>query len=145
MSYIDDHPTNFVWTPAVRERVNAVQRRHPWKTFINTYWDHPPDFNDPRRWPPGYYDKVSFDVWGGGGNSAGNYTGYRGKPLPKRLGDKVFNQLFYASSGPSIDWIIWFGYMYWSPATGGPGWTSAPGGPADSDPGHYSHLHVTYQ
>jgi hypothetical protein len=145
MGYLEDHPTHFNFTKRVQGRVNAVQRRFPWKTFCNSYWDHPPDTQVPRRWPPGFYDRVSFDVWGGGGSSEATYSGYRGKPLPKELGDKIFNQLFYANSGPAIDWIIWDGHMWWAPATGGPGWTSAPSGPADSDPGHYGHIHVTYQ
>ena len=150
MSYLSDHPTNFIWTPRVQERVNAVQNRHPWKTFINTYWDHPPDFwaisnGLPRRWAPGYYDMVSFDVWEGGLDANGRYTGYRGKPLRVKLGKKIFNQLFYATSGPSIDWIIYRGRMWWNPATGGPGWTVAPGGAAGSDPNHDEHMHVTYR
>lgn len=142
MSYADDHPTHFDWTNRVRAVVRRVQRHHPWQTYINTYVDHPPGFG---AWPYRFYDRVSLDVWGGGGTSAETYTGYRGKPLPKALGDEMFDELFYAKSGPLIDWIIWQGRMWWAPATGGPGWTSAPSGPPDSDPGHYSHIHCTYQ
>lgn len=146
MSYEDLHPTNFNWHPAVRARVNWVQNHHPWKTYINTYWDHPPDLvHVPRWWPPGFYDKYSFDIWGGGGDSAKNYTGYRGKQLSRDLGDKIFRQLFHANTGPAIDWIIYRGKMFWAPATGGSGWTSAPPGPPDSDPDHIHHIHVTYQ
>jgi hypothetical protein len=137
MGYLEDYPTQFNFTKRVRQRVNAIQRRHPWQTYANTYYDHPPGFNR-------YYERVSVDFWGGGGDSAETYSGYRGKPLPKALGDEIFNELFYAERGPAIDWIIWSGAMWWSPATGGPGWTSAPSGPADSDPGHYGHIHVTF-
>lgn len=145
ISYLSDHPTNFNWNPRVKERVALIQRRHPWKTFINTYWDHPPDFHTPRLWPVDFYSKKSFDVWGGGGNSQATYSGYRGKPLPQELGKRIFHEIFNASGGPPIDWCIYRGKMYWSPKTGGSGWTASPAGPADSDPGHWQHIHVTYQ
>jgi hypothetical protein len=122
----------------------AVQIRRPWMTYCNTYFDHPPDYQAPRRWPVDYYSAKSFDVWGGGLTLTGKYTGYRGKPLPRKRGNKIFKQLFNAKTGPEIDWIIYAGEMWWNPKTGGPGWTSAPPGPADSDPGHWNHLHVTY-
>ncbi len=144
MSYETDHPTNFNWVPKVQERVTTIQRRHPWKTYVNTYWDHPPDLQRPRRWPAGYYDPYSLDVWGGGGTNQGNYSGYRGKPLPKELGDRIYHELFNAASGPAIDWIIWQGRMWWNPKTGGPGPTHAPPGPPDSDPDHMHHIHCTY-
>lgn len=141
MSYVDDHPTNFLWAPAVARRVRIVQQRHPYRTYINTYFDHPPGYG---AWPVGFYDDVSFDVWGGGGG-AENYAGYRGKLLPLHLGNQIFTELFNAPVGPPIDWIIWQGAMWWAPTSGGPGWTEAPWGPPDSDPGHYRHIHVTYQ
>ena len=142
VSYVSEHPTQFNFAPSVKRRVRDIQRAHPWQLFACTYWDHPPGDG---KWPVNYYTRLSVDFWGGGGTGPGNYSGYRGKPLPKALGDQVWRELFYADSGPAIDWIIWQGWMWWAPATGGPGWTSAPGGPADSDPGHYGHIHVTYQ
>jgi hypothetical protein len=142
MGYLEDHPTNFIWLPYVEARITRIQKRWPWKTYINTYYDHPPDPRTPRRWPVGYYDKKSFDVWGGGGVSARTYTGFRGKTLPKELGDKIFHNIMNAP-GPSIDWIIWQGRMWWNPASGGNGWGPSPDGPAESDPGHYKHIHVT--
>jgi hypothetical protein len=123
--------------------VARLQAQFPWRTYICTYWDHPPDNRVPRRWPPGFYDNDSLDVWGGGKSRiTGKYLGYRGKPLPKRLGDRIFKQLFYGNY-PEIDWIIWQGKMWWNPATGGSGWTAAPAGAADSDPGHFGHIHWT--
>ena len=135
---LPQRPSNAVQLPpAVRRRVRSIQRRWPWKTYINTYWQHPPGFNN-------FYTRKSFDVWGGGGNNSINYSGYRGKTLPRALGDDIFVHLFYASNGPAIDWIIWQGEMWWNPATGGPGWTDAPPGPADSDADHMKHIHVTF-
>jgi hypothetical protein len=138
MSYISEHPTNFNWTSPVKKRVLSVQRKWPWETFLNTYLWHPP-------YAPPYitrrYDQVSFDVWNGGGYNASTYSGYRGKPLPPDLGRKIFNHLFYTNHGPPIAWIIYRGRMW----VRGVGWGPAPGGPPDSDPGHYNHIHVTYQ
>lgn len=142
MGYLDDHPTQWNYTKRVKSRVNAIQTKYPWQTYACTYKDHPPGNG---RWPVDFYTRVSVDFWGGGGDSAETYSGYRGKPLPKALGDNVFNELFYAQRGPLIDWIIWQGEMWWSPDTGGPGWTDAPDGPPDSDPDHLNHLHVTFQ
>lgn len=144
MSYATDHPTHFNWDERVRRRVTALWRRYPWQTYVNTYFDHPPDYRRPRRWPVAYYDAKSFDVWGGGGTDEESYTGYRGKPLPRELGEEIFDVLFYAQRGPAIDWIIYRGKMWWNPATGGPGWTASPPGPPDSDPQHLRHIHVTY-
>jgi hypothetical protein len=117
VTYIDDHPTNFNWAPAVAQRVREVQAHHPWQTYINTYLDHPPHFQVPRRWPFGYYSSHSFDVWGRGGHSKETYSGYRGKTLPKDIGDKIWHAIFFADHGPSIDWIIWQGSMWWNPTT----------------------------
>jgi hypothetical protein len=137
MSYISDHPTNFNWTAPVKKRVRSVQKKWQWKTYINTYYWHPPYVAGvvTRR-----YDWLSMDVWNGGGHNAATYSGYRGKPLPKDLGDKIFRHLFYTNYGPPIAWIIWQGRMW----VRGRGWGPAPGGPIDSDPGHYRHIHVTY-
>ena len=137
MSYVSDHPTNFKWVRRVKGRVSAIQSKNKWKTFINTYYWHPP-YDPPaitRR-----YDMVSFDVWGGGGYSASTYSGYRGKPLPRDLGNKLFREIYYTNYGPPIAWIIWGGRMW----VRGRGWGPAPWGPPDSDPGHYKHIHVTY-
>jgi hypothetical protein len=132
LSYIDDHPTNFIWTPRVEAMVNYVQELHPWMTYLNTYWDHPPlpDVAD------GYFDEVSFDVWGGGLTRSGKFKGYRGKHLRPKLGKQIENELF----GPLIDWMIYRGRMW----VRGTGWVAAPWGPPDSDPDHMHHLHVTY-
>jgi len=98
----------------------------------------------PRRWPFDFYSAKSVDFWGGGLSLTGGYTGYRGKPLPRKLGNKIWKQLMGANTGPEIDWIIFNFQMWWNPKTGGPGYTSAPPGPADSDPNHVNHLHCTW-
>lgn len=138
MSYEDKHPTHFRWRDDVRARVNRLQAKWPWKTYVNTYEWHPP-YNPPtitRR-----YDAVSFDVWGGGLDAKGDrYLGYRGKPLPKELGVKIFRHLFYDPDPPDIYWIIWWGRMW----VKGKGWGPAPSGPPDSDPEHNFHIHITY-
>jgi hypothetical protein len=139
MSYVDDHPTHFNYTKRVGRRVRAVQSKFPWQTYANTYYDHPPGYNR-------YYERHSVDFWGGGGFSPETYTGERGKPLPVPLGNEVWNAIYNAERGPLIHWIIWQGWMWWAPATGGPGWTQQGlNGPVGSDPGHYNHIHVTYQ
>jgi hypothetical protein len=143
LSYITDHPTHFRWRWDVRQMVKKTQAKWPFKTYINTYWDHPPDFQVPRRWPPGFYDSLSFDVWGGGLVN-GIYQGKRGKPLDPELGDKIFAYLFNYAGLPDIDWIIYKGRMWWNQRTGGHGWQAAPWGPDDSDAGHWHHIHVTY-
>lgn len=134
MSYIKDHPTRFNFAPKVRKAVNRVQRQVPKQTYANTYVWHPP-YDPPaitRR-----YDTLSVDFWGGGVVN-GRYAGYRGKPLPPELGDKIFRMLWNGSL--PIHWIIWKGKMW----IRGVGWSAAPGGPADSDAGHYKHLHCTF-
>lgn len=141
MSYIDDHPTNFNWRSDVQGVVNRVQKKWPWKTYINTYWWHPP-YNPPAIVER--FDSRSFDVWGGGGTGQGSYSGYRGKPLPVELGKQIFDFIFNNPNPPNINWTIYRGRMWWNPVTGGHGWQASPPGPADSDPGHYNHIHVTF-
>lgn len=143
MSYATDHPTNFNWRADVGRMVARTQHKWPWLTYINTYWDHPPDYNIPRRWPVDFYSSQSMDVWGGGGGKD-NYSGFRGKKLDPVLGGQIFDYLFNYPGKPDIDWIIYKGWMWWNPRTGGNGWQAAPWGPADSDAGHWNHIHVTY-
>jgi hypothetical protein len=139
-SYISDHPTSFNWRNDVEDMVQKVQAKWDWKTYINTYWWHPP-------YDPGVidfrYDVKSLDVWGGG-VSNGKYQGYRGKALPDHLHKDIFNFLFYRSTGPSIDWILTNGWM-WSRWTGGDGWSRYdPYDPQNADMAHFRHIHVTY-
>lgn len=133
MSYLTDHPTNWNWAPFVHARVKRALKAHPNAT-ANTYWDHPPDTQVPRRWPVDYYSRYSADFWGPGG---------RGDPINKQVGDRLYDSLFN-SPGPKIDWIIWQGRMWWRPATGGHGYQPAPWGPAGSDAQHMEHIHVTF-
>ncbi len=133
-SYQDEHPTHFNWRADVRALVNKYQaiRRFRWKTYANTYWDH----------PPGYHlDAVSVDFWGGGLDASGRYLGYRGKQLPKELGDDLHKTIFNDPALPRIWWIIWQGWLW----TDTGGWQKAPWGPADSDPDHLLHIHVTFK
>ena len=132
MSYIDDHPTRFDFRGDVHKAINRVQKKFPFQTFANTYVGHPPGFG-------GKYDRVSVDFWGGGRKN-GRYVGYRGKPLAHNLGDRVFRAIFNDKHKPNISWIIWRGRMW----VRGKGWGPAPGGPPDSDAGHYKHIHVTF-
>jgi hypothetical protein len=138
MAYIDDHPTTFNWLPGVKTVVRRLQRAHPWRTWIGTYIWHPP--YNPSAGILRDYQWQSFDVWGGGIVN-GVYQGERGKPLPKRLGNKIFKELWRGEhGGPLITWIIWDGRMW----VRGEGWQPTPSGPPDSDPGHYKHIHVTF-
>jgi hypothetical protein len=131
-SYISEHPTHFNFRADVARLVNRIQRQFPWQTFANTYYQHPPNFG--RK-----YERVSVDFWGGG-RSGGRFVGYRGKPIGTSLGHRIFRALFNEGHRPNISWIIWNGRMW----VRGTGWEKAPWGPADSDAGHYKHIHVTY-
>jgi hypothetical protein len=131
-SYSSMYPTHFDFRADVARLVNRIQRRLPWQTFANTYYMHPPVYG--RR-----YEFVSVDFWGGG-LSNGRYVGYRGKPIGTSLGQQVWNALWNDPYLPNIFWIIWRGRMW----VRGSGWENAPGGPPDSDAGHYQHVHVTY-
>jgi hypothetical protein len=135
-SYIDDHPTNFDFRADVARLVNRIQSKFPWQTFANTYYWHPP-YDPPTITVQ--YDQVSVDFWGGG-LSNGRYVGYRGKPIGTTLGHQVWNAIFNDPYLPNISWIIWNGRMWLR----GSGWGQAPGGPPDSDAGHYKHIHVSY-
>jgi len=133
MSYIDDHPTRFNFRGDVHKVINRVQAKFPNQTYANTYVEHPPGFG-------GRYDTVSVDFWGGGLRN-GKYVGYRGKPIGTERGHNVFRAIWHDKHKPNISWIIWHGRMW----VRGKGWGPAPGGPADSDAGHYNHVHVTYE
>jgi hypothetical protein len=74
---------------------------------------------------------VSFDIWGFAG---------RGDKLDASLGNQVFQTLFDDPNLLNIWWTAWQGRMW----TRAGGWGPAPWGPPDSDPRHYSHIHVTY-
>ena len=135
-SYISDHPTSFNFRADVARLVNRIQKQFPHQTFANTYRWHPP-FSPPTITQR--YDAVSVDFWGGG-RSNGRYVGYRGKPIGTALGNRVFRAIFNDRHEPNIFWIIWHGRMWLR----GRGWGPAPGGPPDSDAGHYKHIHITF-
>lgn len=137
-SYIEEHPTNFNWRYDVQQNVWRIQNKFPWMTFINTYYWHPP-YNPPAITKR--YDRLSFDVWGGGRDRDGKYIGYRGKPLEQPLYERVFNFIFNMGVGPWIDWILCNGWM-WQAGK----WTVYdPPDPQGADMGHYKHIHVTYK
>lgn len=131
-SYGELYPTHFDFRADVSRLVNRIQRKFPWQTFANTYYMHPPACGRT-------YEFVSVDFWGGGLLN-GRYVGYRGKPIGAPLGHRVWNALYHDRHLPNINWIIWNGKMW----VRGSGWCPSPGGRADSDAGHYKHIHVTY-
>lgn len=130
--YANRHWTHFNFNRDVKRSINRVQGKFPWKTFANTYYQHPPGYN--RKW-----EFRSVDYWGGGLRN-GRYAGYRGKPIGRRFGQRVFNAIFNDPYRPNIAWIIFNGYRWQRYG----GWGRAPWGPAGSDAGHYKHIHVTY-
>jgi hypothetical protein len=130
--YTTLYPTHFDFRADVARAINRVQAKFPWQTFANTYYMHPPVHG--RK-----YEFVSVDFWGGGLVN-GKYAGYRGKPIGASLGQQVRNALYSDPNLPNILWIIWSGKMW----TRGWGTTDSPPGPADSDAGHYNHVHITY-
>jgi len=125
-SYVRDHPTNYIWRANIEQLTDRLVNMDPFyrRIWVNTYFFHPPVVT-PRR------DMLSFDVWDFGG---------RGFHLDVNLGNQVFQRLFNDPNLPNINWIIWQGRMW----TRGVGFGPSPPGPPDSDPGHFSHLHVTY-
>lgn len=132
-AYSDTYWTHFDWRSDVKASVVRTQKKFPWLTYANTYYCHPPVYG--RK-----YEFASADFWGGG-LSNGSYYGYRGKPINAVVnGWAVFDAIFDDPGLPNIYWIIFAGRMW----TRGYGWGPAPWGPPDSDPGHFSHIHVTY-
>jgi hypothetical protein len=129
--YVREHPTNYDWRQDIELLTHRIVNRESFRGYIwiNTYERHPPGGEDD-FWR--HRDTTSFDVWGFDG---------RGDPLPKELGDRVYHVLFHEPDPPDIWWIIWQGEI-WSrfqvpqrrpfPDAGG------------SDPGHLTHIHVTY-
>ena len=129
--YVREHPTNYDWRQDMELLTHRLVNRESFRGYmwINTYERHPPGGEDD-FWR--HRDTTSFDVWGFDG---------RGDPLPRELGDRVYHVLFHDPDPPDIWWIIWQGEI-WSrfqvprrrpfPDAGG------------SDPGHLTHIHVTY-
>lgn len=131
--YADTYWMHFDWRADVKRAIIRVQKKFPFLTFTNTYFCHPPVYG--RK-----YEFVSVDFWGGG-RSGGAFVGYRGKPINFVVnGWNVFNAVFNDRFLPNIAWIIYSGRMW----TRGYGWGPSPWGPADSDAGHYNHIHATY-
>ena len=124
--FVRDHPTNYIWRADLERLTARLVNMDPFyrRIWVNTYFIHPAGVF-PRK------DMLSFDVWGFGG---------RGDDLEPRLGDQVFRTLFNDRNFPNIHWIIWRGRMW----TRAGGFGKSPPGPRDSDPGHFSHIHVTY-
>ena len=133
MGYSDTYWTHFDFRQDVAGLVRRIQAKFPYLLYSNTYYMHPPVHG--RK-----YEFVSVDRWGGGLNAAGEYVGYRGKPLPFDLGKRVFNAIFNAPGRPYLYWTIYRGRMW----TRGYGWGPSPGGPPGSDPRHDWHIHETY-
>lgn len=121
-SYVLRHPTRYNWTPGVEKIARSIVTKFP-GTSVNTYVGHPPGWEQ--------YERVSLDVWHENG---------RGVSLPSGLGDQVFKYVFNLPGAPHIEWIIYKGRMW----TRSGGWQNAPGGAADSDPGHWKHIHISY-
>ena len=95
--YIRKHPTHYRWADRMERFTHRLVNDERWRReiWVNTYEKHPPALPRP---------KLSFDVWGFGG---------RGDPLPKRVGQRVFNRLFFDPNPPHIWWIIYEGVMWW--------------------------------
>lgn len=130
--YADVYWTHFDFYAPVRRAINRVQAQYPWLTYACTYFKHPPVFE--RVW-----EIFSVDYWAGGLVN-GRYVGYRGKNINTVInGWKIFNAAFNDPYLPNIAWIVYGGYM-WTPR----GWTTAPPGPRNSDPGHHFHPHISY-
>ncbi len=119
-SYVDMHPERYNWRSDVEEVARYLVDNYG--VWCNTYVDHPPGWG---------LDNVSMDVWSSGG---------RGYNIDPSVGQAVFDDIFNNGKEPWIWWVIWWNEM-WSM---GGGWEASPPGPADSDPGHTGHVHITF-
>ena len=123
--YVRNHPTNYNWRPDIERLTHRLVNREAFRgrIWINTYERHPPGSQDDFF---RHRDTTSFDVWGFEG---------RGDPLPKELGDRLYDVLFDEPDPPDIWWIIWQGEI-WSRFFRRP--------KRRPDPDHFDHIHVTY-
>ncbi len=119
-SYVDVHPERYNWRSDVEEVTRYLVDNYD--VWCNTYVDHPPGWG---------LDSVSMDVWAPGG---------RGYTIDSSVGQAVFDDIFNNGKEPWVWWVIWWNSM-WSIRGG---WEAAPPGPADSDPGHTGHVHITF-
>lgn len=133
--YMHMHPTRYGWEAHVIPLIRKLYRQMggPDEIHINTYYDHPPDEQSPRRWPLDFYSRLSLDVWGGGG---------RNDPIGKAKGQKAFDIIWNDQNRPYIDWIIWQRKMYWRDS----GVWPEPQ-PYGKNPfsWHQNHVHATFQ
>ena len=120
-TYTERYPTHFSFAPAVERVARDVVNR--FDVSVNTYYLHPP--------PAPQYERVSLDVWARAG---------RGHRLDPTVGQKVFDYLFSLPGEPDIEWAIYRGSIWQR----GKGWGPSPSGPADSDPRHDHHIHISY-
>jgi hypothetical protein len=141
-SYIERHPTRYFFRPDIAETIRLVYREFggPAKLHINTYEEHPPnpDAGNRALWLGMNTERISLDVWG---------PGLRGDPLLLGLHDDVFEFLFYRRPAPDFWWTVTRGDMWVrarNPLRDGGFWLASPPGPADSDPLHIKHLHITF-
>ena len=134
-SYEDIHPTRYGWEPHVDPLIRKLYRRMggPPAIHVNTYDDHPPDEQRPRRWPVGFYDKLSLDVWAGAGRNA---------PIGHAKGQQAFNLIWNDPGRPYIDWLIWERVMYLRNPDGS--FSKIPYG-TDPFSFHDDHVHVTFK
>jgi GH25 family lysozyme M1 (1,4-beta-N-acetylmuramidase) len=131
-SYVQRHPTHYWYRSDIADLVERTYAKFGRdRIHINTYHDHPAtEFVSHPKY--GGRDSTSFDVWGPGG---------RGDPLPRAIGQHVFNYLFEDKDPPDIEWCIYQGRMW----VRGEGIQDSPNGrPIDSDPAHVNHAHFTY-
>jgi hypothetical protein len=96
-NYVLDHPTRYGWLNHIDPLIRHLYREMggPPGIHVNSYVWHPP-YNPPaitRR-----YDRLSFDVWGGGG---------RGDPVGFEKGQWAFDLIWNYPGQPYINWVIW--------------------------------------
>jgi lysozyme len=127
-NYVDRHPTRYIWRKDIQKLIRRVYEKFGWAAIhITTYVDHPAsEFYEAF----GGRDTASFDVWGPAG---------RGDPLPKELGDKVFDFIYSDPKPPWIDWIIWQARI----RTREEGFVARPFG-EDEFSFHNDHIHITF-
>lgn len=127
-NYVDRHPTRYIWRKDIQALIRRIYEEFGWDNIhITTYVDHPAsEFYEEY----GGRDTSSFDVWGPLG---------RGDPLPKALGDKIFNFVYSDPKPPWIDWVIWRRVIRMREE----GFVARPFG-EDPFSWHDDHIHITF-
>ncbi len=125
--YVKAHPTNYIWVPRVERLAHKLVNMDEFirQIWVNTYRHHPPATPKPR---------LSLDIWAWLG---------RGAWLPKGVGDRARNKLFFDPDPPDVWWHLANGVLWQRDAQTFQVKTF-PLRQDDLDNAHIGHKHFTY-